>query len=203
MTCVVIALNEYARDIISASLKSLGSEVVLLNSLGELSATLQQTPTSGILVELATAIRATPQEKASTKDLIELYPYDKFKVTGNVVQMLGRISVGKFVDECLHFTPRRIRKEPRQVKYLAVQISADGTFQDAEKAVTANVSTSGCFVYSAREWNIGDRVWLRFLDNEADFQGTVRSWLPWGNNKYIPGIGIELDPNEDGTGISK
>ena len=87
----------------------------------------------------------------------------------------------------------RCEEIPDIVRYLAVHRSADGKFEDAEKVVTANVSDHGCFVYSIREWSAGDRVWLRFLGDEADICGTVRSWRPWGNNKTMPGIGIKLD----------
>ncbi len=87
----------------------------------------------------------------------------------------------------------RSEEKFRKVSYLAVYLSADESFEDAEKVVTTNISPSGCFVYSAREWEPGSRVWLIFFGDEAVVCGTVCSSLPWGNNKLLPGIGIRLD----------
>jgi Tfp pilus assembly protein PilZ len=81
-----------------------------------------------------------------------------------------------------------------------VYLSADETFQDAEKTTTANMSDSGCFVVSTREWDIGGRVWLKFLGNEIAVCGTVCSMQPWGNNQFLPGIGIEVDESIEAIG---
>jgi PilZ domain len=104
------------------------------------------------------------------------------------------------VHECQQFNPRTLRKDARRNAYLAVHLSADAKFENAEKVVTTNISEHGCFVYSIREWSTGDRVWLRFLGDDEDICGTVCSWRQWGNNKAMPGIGIKLDValnNED------
>ena len=81
----------------------------------------------------------------------------------------------------------------RESKFLAVYLSADETFADAEKVVTSNVSDRGCFVYSARQWALGSRVWPRFPGVEGVFCGNVCSIRPWGNNKFLPGVGVSLD----------
>ena len=191
-TCVVVALNEKTRDFVAVSLKALEMEAVLLPSLGKLRGTLETVSVCGILLELATAITASPQDKKDAQELLELYPFTKFRILDNEVRILGDTLSG-FVDKCRQFKPRPIRREFRKVSYLAVYLSADETFEDAEKVVTTNISPSGCFVYSAREWEPGSRVWLMFLGDEAVVCGTVCSSLPWGNNKLLPGIGIRLD----------
>jgi len=191
-TCVVVALNQKTRDFVAVSLKALEMEAVLLASLGELRPTLETVSVCGILLELATAITASARDKKDTPELFDLYPSAKFRLLDNEVRILGDTLPG-FVDKCRQFNPRTIRREFRKVSYLAVYLSADETFKDAEKVVTADISTGGCFVYSAREWEPGSRVWLKFLGEEAVVCGTVCSSQPWGNNKLLPGIGIKLD----------
>lgn len=199
MIFVVVALIDETRNAIAAALEALGMEVRLLASLGELQAILQDVPVSGILLDLVTSTKASFQEKQSSHELIQLYPHVRLKIVGNEILILGKEkSLESFVDDCRQFKPRTIRKSPRKIRHIAFLLSADGTFGDAEKVVTLNISEGGCFVYSTREWSVGDRVWLRFIDNEVVISGTVRWWQPWGNNKKIPGIGVKLDAGGDG-----
>jgi hypothetical protein len=200
-TCVVVALNEKTRDFIAVSLKTLEMKAVLLSSLGELRGTLGTVSVCGILLELASAITASEQDKKDTAELFELYPFAKFRLLDNTVRILGDTLPG-FVDKCRRFNPRTIRRGMREVRYLGVYLSADETFKDAEKVVTANISPGGCFVYSAREWGVGSRVWLKYFGDEAVVCGTVCSSQPWGNNKLLPGIGIRLDKDRRNPMIS-
>ena len=166
----------------------------MLASLSELQATLNEIPMSGILLDLITSTRASSQEKETTNDLIQLYPHARFKIVGNDVLILGKEkSLEGFAHYCRQFKSRTIRKCPRKIRHIALLLSADDAFYDAEKVVTLNISDGGCFVYSTRDWCVGARVWLRFIDNDVDICGTVRSWQPWGNNKILPGIGVQFD----------
>jgi hypothetical protein len=173
LTCVVVALSEDARNVVAGALQSLGVEARSLASLEELPAVLEKIPACGILLEVITSIKASPQAKKAIQELGEFYPFGKFKLAGNEVLILGKESLQSFVHDCQQFNPRTLRKDTRHSEYLAVHLSADAKFEDAEKVETVNVSDRGCFVYSIREWNAGDRVWLRFLGDDADICGTV------------------------------
>jgi len=191
-TCVVIASHQNPRNLMAASLKARGLDTVLLGSLGELRSTLETLPACGILLELATAITASARLKVSTQELFELYPFAKFRLAGSEALIIGD-TFDSFASRCREAEPRRIRKYPREIRFLAVYLSADETFADAEEVVTSDISDCGCFVYSARKWALGDRVWLKFPGGESVFCGEVCSMRPWGNNRYLPGIGIKLD----------
>jgi hypothetical protein len=191
--CVVVALSGEVRTTVAAQLKSLGVDATLVASPDELTAVLENIPACGILLEVITSIKASPQAKSAIQELSEFYLFGKFKLAGSEVLILGKESLQSFVHECQQFNPRTLRKDTRHNAYLAVHLCADAKFEDAEKVVTTNVSDRGCFVYSIREWTAGDRVWLRFLGDDADICGTVCAWQPWGNNKTMPGIGIKLD----------
>ena len=191
--CVVVALSEEVRTAVAAQLKSLGVDATLVASADELTAVLENIPACGILLEAITSIKASPHAKSAIQELSEFYLFGKFKLAEREVLILGKESLQSFVQECQQFNPRTLRKDTRQSAYLAVHLCADAKFEDAEKVVTTNVSDHGCLVYSIREWNAGDRVWLRFLGDDQDICGTVCSWRQWGNNKTMPGIGIKLD----------
>jgi hypothetical protein len=198
-TCVVIAINKTIREFVAGLLKSMEIDAVLLASLGELRPTLEKVPVCGILLELTTVITASASDKRDTQESLDLYPTAKFRFAGDQVLILGG-TLEQFVSRCGQFAPRKIRKGARETRFLAVYLSADETFQDAEKTTTANMSDSGCFVVSTREWDIGGRVWLKFLGNEIAVCGTVCSMQPWGNNQFLPGIGIEVDESIEAIG---
>ena len=191
-TCVVIAARQDTRDLMAASLQARGLDAALLASLGELRCALERVPACGILLELAAAIRASKQVKEDARELFELYPFAKFRLACSEASILGD-TLDSFAQKCLAFEPRKIPASVRESRFLAVYLSADETFTDAEKVVTADISARGCFLYSAREWTPGSRVWLKFLGVEAVFCGSVCSTRPWGNNKLLPGIGVRLD----------
>jgi hypothetical protein len=182
------------QEFLAASLKSYGMNAVLLASLGELSETLATVPVCGILLELASALAAPAKDKKATRELLEFYPSAKFRFANQQVLMLGE-TLDQFLSRCRQFEPRITRRSVRNTAHTAVFLSADESFSNAERAVTVNVSQKGYFVYSAREWGLGHRAWLKFPDHEATIGGIVRSYQPWGSSKSFPGIGIETDAN--------
>ena len=196
--CVVIAAAEDTRNALAALLRPLGVETFLLPSATELVPLLRESPVSGILIGVNTAIKATPQEKTIIQDMSNLYPFAKFKLSESGVLVMGRAkTLEDFAAECQKFPPRTLRREIRKTVYRALLLSARPDFEDAEKSVTVNLSEGGCFAYTTRQWQSGDRAWVRFLNSGQQRSGIVRAWVPWGNDRIIPGIGIEFDPLPD------
>jgi hypothetical protein len=98
-----------------------------------------------------TSIKASQNDKEATHHLVEFYPFAKFKLVGKEVMVLGKArSLEEFVHGCGQFNPRTIRRGTREIGHLAVYLSSDDTFDNAEKPVTVNISEAGCFVYSIR-----------------------------------------------------
>ena len=191
-TVLVVARSEETRTLVALSLKSRGVDALQLESLVEVPHALQKTAVCGILLDLPTLVLTSHEDKLCAQEPCEFYPFAKFKLVGNEIRLLSRTFDG-FVSECLQFKPRTIRQYARRERVLAVFLSASETLENAEKVVTLNISASGCFVFSVREWKLGEHVWLKFPGNSAVMGGTICTWHPWGNNRILPGIGIKLD----------
>jgi len=197
MMIVVVARDEGIQKIIASALETEGSGVTMLSTLGALPDVLKEIPVSGILIELITSTRSSAQEKKDTNDVIQFFPNARFKFVDNDMRVLGHgMTLEKFVSDCRLAKPRTLRKSERKIRHIAMLLSADGEFANAEKTVTIDVSDGGCFVFSTGEWGVGDRVWLRLLDNDCVLTGKVCSWQQWGNNRKMPGIGVELEVSE-------
>ena len=193
MKFIVIAQNNDTQTALVSAIED-ADNVAIPSSLSELPALLKEQAVSGIIIDMITATRSTAQEKQETNELIQLFPNLKVKLVKNELVCLGKgISIMQFVQNCRSFTPRTIRKGERKVRHIAFLLSADNEFSKPEKTVTLNIADKGCFVYSTGEWKPGDRVWLRFIDNDNVITGIVRWWQPWGNSKKMPGIGISFD----------
>jgi hypothetical protein len=191
-TCVVVALSEATREFLAGALKAAGMNATLLASLTDLAGTLESVPACGILLDLTAMLSASPRNKRVVQEFLELYPSARFRFANQQVLIVGE-TLEAFVRRCQEFEPRTTRKYAQVDMHLAVYLSADESFDNAEKSVTVNVSDTGYFIYSAREWTVGELVWLRFHGEETAVRGLVRSFRPWGNNKFFPGIGIEVE----------
>jgi hypothetical protein len=94
--CIVVAISDDVRNVVAAGLKALGVQATLLASPEELATVLGKIPACGILLEVITSIRASPQTKKAMQELAEFYPFGKFKLAGSEVLILGKESLGEF-----------------------------------------------------------------------------------------------------------
>ncbi len=191
-TCIVVTNSEATRKCVALSLKSKGIEPITLPSVSELQSTLLVTPVSGILLEVGAVITASHADKKTLQEYLELYPSVKFRHLNDQILIVGE-TIDKFAARMLDFPPRILRRSVRREIFLALHLSAHQSFKSPEKTITVNISDDGFFVMSMRRWKVGARVWLRFLDDDELLSGTVHSIHPWGNNRFIPGIGIVMD----------
>src|SRR6185369_14496321 len=134
LTFVVISNNEETLKAVVDAVQAEGVDAIESYSLAELPPILKEIPISGILLDLITSTRATPQEKLETNDLLQLYPHAKLKVIGKDVKILGESnSLNQFVQNGKSFKARVIRKCDRPVRYTGVLLAENSGFDDAEK----------------------------------------------------------------------
>ena len=100
-----------------------------------------------------------------------------------------------FLAACAAFPARRIRRYERIAKTLNVLIFSDEGMEDSEQTFSLNLSTGGCRLHSAREWQIGDTLSLSFLELpwQDPVKAKVRHYRPWGIPYHARSIGVQFD----------
>lgn len=190
-TCAIVSQNTEMQCTVAAAVQSLGINTTIFSSVPDLVQFARETRISGILFELATFLRSSPAEKSMVQELTEIYPCAKFKLIDDTI-IIPCKDLKQFVAECRRFQPRTLRKSSRVVKHLSVYLSTNAGFEQAEQSITINMSDDGYFIYSSRAWSLGDRVWVKFVENDKIISGVVRCWRPWGKDKDVPGVGIDV-----------
>jgi len=102
-----------------------------------------------------------------------------------------------FVNEkCRSFIPRILGSRVRKQVHFNVVLSQDKEFRTGhyERTVTVDMSKEGCFVFSVKNWNIGDSAWLSIkeLRDNTPICAIVRWCLKWGKKMRVPGIGLQF-----------
>ena len=194
-TIVVICNNNQTRQSILNNLESLNCCLLPLNSLGELTAVLHEIPINGIIIDLITSTRATAEEKNDTFHILQLFPHIKVKLFNDEIRVIGNLPLEQFMQKaCMAFNSRIIRKNTRVVRHIGVEVSHSSAADGSEKTFTYNFSMDGCYICSVDSWQLGERVWLKFIGFETRL-GAVVCWSqPWGAGRKVPGIGVKFDP---------
>ena len=196
-TIVIISNSNEIRHTILNSLDSLNCCLLPLNSLAELPAVLHEIPINGIIIDIITATRATASEKQDTFHILQLFPHIKVKLHQNEIRAVGATTLEQFMLEaCKDFESRIIRKSPRLVRHVGVEIRRPAATGESERSFTYNFSLGGCFVCSTGNWLVGEQVQLSFVGFGEVVAGRVCWWEPWGARK-VPGVGIKFDPLPD------
>jgi len=173
-------------------------------SLEELFETLKETPYNGLLIDLATLVKANKAEKTLCHEILRLYPTLRLKwdesseqlrclLYGNITNT--RMSLETFIDEhCRPFEARRIRSDKRVKLHYNALISKDDKFQrlDVERSTTLDISIGGCSLLTNQQWELSETVWLRFVEfeDQTPVQAKICRWTCWGTPMKIPSIGV-------------
>lgn len=160
----------------------------------------------GVVVDLATNIKASKQEKFNAQEAFQAFPAAQLKWdrdSGSIfaVSLSQKSSTGTFQDfiniECKPFSPRSIRLAPRNNVYLNVILAkGDALNNDSlERTITINISKGGCFIFSAQDWSKISHACLIIneLQDKSCIIGKVRWFIEWGKSITIPGIGISFN----------
>ncbi len=135
--------------------------------------------------------------------MLDAYPVAKVQAARSE-KNVRIISAGKcatiedFIrDDCLHFEARLFRYIERKTIKLPILLSFSrrSNEDNAEKTFTVNISPGGAYVFTAGEWEVDDRVWIRLLDSDCEIPaiaGEIRWGIPWGEKVVIPGVGIRF-----------
>lgn len=161
---------------------------------------------NGIILDTPTIMKTKAKHKPIIYEVLNVFPvlrvnYDKINDKVNILYPANSPIPCSTIEEfsknvCSQFRSRGIREIERTVIHFNILLSKSAEFSEAstEKAVTVNVAENGMFIYSYRDWNIGDKAYVIIdeLKDRRPFIVEVRWKVPWGTPLRIPGIGVKI-----------
>ncbi len=165
---------------------------------------------NGILLDMPVMNKASANDRIALEDVLKAMPsaYLNIAPASDVIKLTiatgtqgNARSFEEFSSLCTNFPARLICPKLRYPLYLQASLSNCPVSVFEEHTVTLNVSSKGCFIFSANaEFNIDQRIFVRFisLEDTAPMSAAVCWHRQWGSNgNLIPGIGIRFDnPSE-------
>ena len=194
---LAVAYDEKSRAALAASTAAFGVQSVACASFLEAESYALTGDCRGILVDLATMIRAKDEERVVAHSLTGIYPTLRVKTMGAMLIpmiMAGDAkqdgSLKEFLNKsCLQFTPRRLRQNKRKAICIPTHIGH-------ERGFTVNVSWSGAFIADTtpERFGVGERISVKFLVAPAVELATevlIVRIQQWGEYR-TPGIGVQF-----------
>jgi hypothetical protein len=196
---LVVAYDDKARAAMAASMAPFGVAALPCATFQEAEDLAREGCFRGILVDLATMIKAKDVEKIIAHTLTGIYPTLRIRCMGGMLIpmiMAGDAQQDKSVSDfatktCAGFAPRRLRLHKRKEICLPVLIGD-------ERLITLNLSWTGAFLIDMHPERFapGQELTVRFLTTpNQDFAvgATVVRVQSWGMRRH-PGIGLEFKP---------
>ncbi len=183
---------------------SIGIQIDSVATFGELFKAMMTNAYQGVLVDLATSVQSSLEEKAIAQEILNIFPLIQLKwdqETNNIHTIsssnASSSTLAQFVSqECRPFIPRAIRLNARKGINFNILMcnNADMNQANTERSVTANISKGGCFLFSCRDWSEATDVWfvVNELKDKTPIYGEIRWRQSWGMTMAIPGIGISI-----------
>lgn len=210
---LLLSSNPEAVSACRKTLQSLGIECEWTSKVSDMRRWLVGTPFNGLIFDVLTAARTSPVERALLQEFSDYYPTLMMRWNSASRKVRGLVfgeildkedPLGDFVGRfCQPDRALVYRKTKRFNIHLNVLLSPKDEFteQQVEKTVTLNLSRGGCFIISSRNWQHVEHAWIRLPDlaDPTPIGVEVCQYLPWGEQKQIPGIGVkftELQPDQ-------
>lgn len=183
--------------------KTPGVDVDMVTSFSDLYMALKKTPYHGVLVDLATNVRATDVEKELVRKIQDTFHVLILKWGGTGVgirtfsykQDRASVTLQDFIHkQCGSIQARTLRSDIRKNVHFNIVLSRDAIIDEKSITctITINASKGGCFIYSSEEWKCFSNVWLVMneLKDHTPIMSEVRQCYKWGKTMRIPGIGV-------------
>lgn len=152
----------------------------------------------GVIADIRFAMKAEAELKQQLRRLENIYPFLRVKPDADgtlrgISSLSGSVSLEEFLGQCRTFPARPLREEERREEHVSAWLAATPEFAETEASVSINLSCRGAFFYSARAWEVGASLWVRFPGHGQDFAARVCWCRPWGGKSDgLPGIGVEF-----------
>lgn len=207
---LLIVAEEEKRAAYRRVLSDMAAEIDEIDSLIKLEEATRRKPYAGILLDVATQVKCPREDRERMSRILDLFPVARLQwdAPRDAVQTLVYIqheeedSLRFFVERyCPAFPPRVTRASERLPLHFNVLLSAsrDGSEAAAEKTITLDVSSGGCFLYTPGPWDLRQEIWFTFreLERTIPIRGQVRWAIPWGTQMKVPGVGLAFTDIED------
>ncbi len=207
MLLIIVTADDTLRDYCLKQVEQADIDCRAVSTLGELFTELGTNYCSGVLIDIASSIKAKANEKTKAHEVLPLFPVLRLKwnkeklglnclLQNNVTNT--NTSIPNFIDHhCRPFKPRRIRTQKRFPLHFSVLISRDEKFQrlDVERSTTLDISLGGCSLLTTQHWEEETCIWMKFIEmaDQTPIQGTICRWTQWGEPMEIPSIGVCFD----------
>ncbi|MGA3175625.1 MAG: PilZ domain-containing protein [Syntrophorhabdales bacterium] len=203
---ILVCKDGESKEAYLRELESVEAEVDVVASFGELLTAMTEKAYQGVLIDLATSIKASREGKEPLQDALEVFPIIQIRWDSDSSSIRtissGRASaVGSLAEfitvECKPFAPRMIRSHPRRPLNFNVLLYRKESMEgdSLERTVTINASRWGCFLFSAEDRMKGGKVWLTIneLEDKTPIVGVIRWSVKWGLTMVMPGIGVGFE----------
>jgi hypothetical protein len=206
---LIVVKDHEAGHAYTEALSGIGVTYDIASSFIEMSCLAVENAYNGLLVDILTLVRSTKEEKIIAYECFNLYPvlrvkWENRKKKINLSPLEQAFSPDadsalKFFIEsrCMPFSARSLRRHNRKNYNLSVLLSPDGQFseQGTIKTFSLNIAPGGVFLHSTQAFELGQTVWLRFLElsDQTPIAATVCWSLEWGQSRCISGIGLRFD----------
>jgi hypothetical protein len=191
---LVIAYDDTACITLAASLGPYGVRAEPCSTFCEAESFALSTPYQGILVDLASMIKAKAEEKVVAYTLTRFYPTLRVKTMGTMLipmAMAGDVKQDKSLNDflamtCAQFEPRRLRSNKRRTICVP-------TYIEAERGFTLNISWSGLFIadMNPERFSVGEEIRVSIPDFGLEAEVIVVRVQDWGQHRP-PGIGVKF-----------
>jgi len=203
---LLIAEEGLSRSAYVEVLKELDVDVDCVASPDDISGALIDAPYSGLLIDVPTMIRCECMDKNRITRIMDRFPVLRLLYNPKYGGIRGLTQGGTVRDnrdladfvlmECVPFLPRSIRVARRHDLVFNVLLHSDpGRLgHDPEQTVTVNISEHGCFIYSVKQWELGNPAWMVItdLEDQTPIELSVRWKRAWGESMRMPGIGTSF-----------
>lgn len=196
---LVIAYDDKAREVIAGNLGTYGVSSVDCATFCEAERFALRVPCSGVVVDLATIIKAKAEEKAVAYTLTGYYPTLRVKAMGTMLipmAMAGDAKQDKSLNDflsktCAEFKPRLLRSNRRKDICVPTNIGN-------ERGFTLNISWNGLFIVdmNPERFSIGDKPTVSIPNMDLEIEVIVARIQDWGKNSP-PGIGVKFSQMDD------
>lgn len=204
LSILVVSYSDDVRAALVATLKGYDVTAVACASFREAEEQGLHGLYSGLLVDLASIVKAKGEEKIVAYTLANFFPTLRVKAFGSALvpmAMPGGARQDKSLNDfltttCPAFPPSRHRAHKRHQICLLTLIRHKG---EELRGFTLDVSWGGAFIVDvqAERFSVGESVEVRLPQFDSSIRVVIRWIMPWGV-KSAPGIGVSFGEMDEG-----